>query len=145
MEASVNGAFFSTGQRCTASSRLIVTEGIHDRFVGALVERMQGLNVDDAVKDGTHIGPVVDQKQMQQDVDYIEIGQGEGASLVAGGDRLRLDTEGYYMSPALFSETVASMRINKEEVARIVLRENAAGVPKGRGRMGFSGFSLMSP
>ena len=65
VECAANGAFFSTGQRCTASSRLIVTEGIHDRFVGALIERMQGLNVDDALKDGTHIGPVVDQKQLR--------------------------------------------------------------------------------
>src|SRR5690606_2685767 len=60
VESAVNGAYFSTGQRCTASSRLIVTEGIHDQFVAALTERIRGLVVDDALKEGTHIGPVVD-------------------------------------------------------------------------------------
>src|SRR5882724_7108244 len=64
-EAAVNGAFFSTGQRCTASSRLIVTQGIHDRFVEALTEKLKGLNVDNAMKSGTHIGPVVDAKQLK--------------------------------------------------------------------------------
>ena len=80
----VNGAFFSTGQRCTASSRLIVTGGIHDRFVGALSERLKGLVVDDAVKSGTQIGPVVDQNQLDQDLSYIRLGREEGAKLVFG-------------------------------------------------------------
>lgn len=65
MECAVNGAFFSTGQRCTASSRLIVTEGIHDRFVDAVKERMKDLVVDNALKKGTHIGPAVDQSQFE--------------------------------------------------------------------------------
>jgi aldehyde dehydrogenase (NAD+) len=86
VECAVNGAFFSTGQRCTASSRIIVTEGIHDRFVEALKERMNGLVVDDALKSGTHIGPVVDQNQLDQDLSYIKIGQDEGATLAAGGE-----------------------------------------------------------
>jgi aldehyde dehydrogenase (NAD+) len=116
VECAANGAFFSTGQRCTASSRLIVTEGIHDRFVGALVERMQGLNVDDAVKEGTQIGPVVDQKQLDQDIDYIGIGRGEGASLAWGGERLNRATPGFYLQPALFTETTSDMRINREEI-----------------------------
>lgn len=84
VECAVNSAFFSTGQRCTASSRLIVTDGIHDRFVTALQERMQGLVIDDALKAGTHVGPVVDQSQLDQDMKYISIGQVEGAKLVAG-------------------------------------------------------------
>src|ERR671920_985509 len=82
----VQGAYYSTGQRCTASSRLIVTEGIHDRFIEAVQERMGGLVVDDALKAGTHIGPVVDQGQLDQDLKYIRIGQEEGAKLVAGGE-----------------------------------------------------------
>jgi acyl-CoA reductase-like NAD-dependent aldehyde dehydrogenase len=116
VELSVQSAFYSTGQRCTASSRLIVTEGIYPKFIEAMKARMARIKVGDALAQGTDIGPVSSESQLRQDLDYIEIGQGEGASLVAGGDRLRLDTEGYYMSPALFSESVASMRINKEEI-----------------------------
>lgn len=116
VEACVNGAFFSTGQRCTASSRLVVTEGIHDRFVSALTERLKGLVVDDAVKSGTHIGPVVDQSQFDQDLSYIDIGQKEGARLAWGGERLNRDRPGFYLQPALFTETRADMRINREEI-----------------------------
>jgi aldehyde dehydrogenase (NAD+) len=116
VECAVNGAFFSTGQRCTASSRLVVTEGIHDRFVDAMTARMKSLVVDDALKDGTHIGPVVDQSQFNQDLDYIRIGQGEGAKLQAGGEPLNRETPGFYLSPALFTEVDNSMRIAREEI-----------------------------
>jgi len=116
VECAANGAFFSTGQRCTASSRLIVTQGIHDKFVDALVERIKGLNVDDAVKEGTHIGPVVDATQLKQDEDYIEIGRKEGAKLAWGGERLNRATPGFYLQPALFTETKNDMRINREEI-----------------------------
>ncbi|MGZ5847961.1 MAG: aldehyde dehydrogenase family protein, partial [Ramlibacter sp.] len=117
--AAVNSGFFSTGQRCTASSRLIVTEGIHDRFVAAMAERMKALKVDDARKAGTDIGPVVDDKQLAQDLEYIGIGKGEGAKLVAGGEAVAKNADGapgFYMRPALFTETTAAMRINREEV-----------------------------
>ena len=116
VECAANGAFFSTGQRCTASSRLVVTGGIHDRFIGALVERIKGLNVDDALKEGTHIGPVVDKKQFEQDEKYIGIGRDEGARLAWGGERLNRATPGYYLQPALFTETTNDMRINREEI-----------------------------
>jgi aldehyde dehydrogenase (NAD+) len=112
----INGAYFQAGQRCTASSRLIVTDGIHDRFVAAMVERMKALVIDDALKPGTEIGPVVDERQLSKNFDYVEIGRREGGKLVYGGERLSRDTEGYYMSPALFTETTADMRINREEV-----------------------------
>jgi aldehyde dehydrogenase (NAD+) len=112
----INGAYFQAGQRCTASSRLIVTEAIHDTFVTAMVERMKKLVVDDALKPGTEIGPVVDARQLEKNLDYVGIGQREGAKLIHGGDRVKRDTEGYYMAPALFTETTGSMRINKEEV-----------------------------
>ncbi len=116
VECAANGAFFSTGQRCTASSRLVVTEGIHDRFVDALIERMKGLNVDDAVKEGTHIGPVVDATQLKQDQDYIEIGRKEGAKIAWGGERLNRSTPGFYLQPALLTETTNAMRVNREEI-----------------------------
>jgi aldehyde dehydrogenase (NAD+) len=116
VEAAVNGAFFSTGQRCTASSRLIVTEGIHDKFVTAMTERLKGLVVDDALKAGTHIGPVVDESQLKQDTDYIEIGRQEGAKLAFGGELLKRDTPGFYLQPALFTEATNAMRISREEI-----------------------------
>jgi acyl-CoA reductase-like NAD-dependent aldehyde dehydrogenase len=116
VSVAVNGAYFQTGQRCTASSRLIVTEGIHDRFIDAMVARMKSLVVDDALKPGTEIGPVVDERQLGKDLEYIEIGQKEGARLAYGGERLKRETDGYYMSPAIFTETSAAMRINREEI-----------------------------
>ncbi len=112
----INGAYFQAGQRCTASSRLIVTEGIHDRFVAAMVERMKKLVIDDALKAGTEIGPVVDARQLEKNLSYVGIGKKEGARLAHGGDRVSRATDGYYMEPALFTETTAAMRINKEEV-----------------------------
>ncbi|HET8877014.1 MAG TPA: aldehyde dehydrogenase family protein [Casimicrobiaceae bacterium] len=116
VECAANGAFFSTGQRCTASSRLIVTTGIHDRFVQALTERMKSLVIDDAQKPGTHIGPAVDESQLAQDLRYIDIGRQEGARLVAGGERLGRDAPGFYVAPALFTEVSNDMRIAREEI-----------------------------
>jgi aldehyde dehydrogenase (NAD+) len=116
VECAVNGAFFSTGQRCTASSRLVVTKGIHDKFVAAMVERLKTLTVDNALKKGTHIGPVVDKNQLNQDLFYIEEGKKEGAKLAYGGNQLKRDTAGFYLEPALFTETSNDMRINREEV-----------------------------
>ncbi len=116
VSCAVNGAFFSTGQRCTASSRLVVTEGIHDRFVDAVVERMKSLKVDDALAPGTDIGPVIDEGQLAQDIDYIDIGKKEGARLAWGGQRLNRAKEGYYLQPALFTETTNAMRVSREEI-----------------------------
>jgi alpha-ketoglutaric semialdehyde dehydrogenase len=116
VEVAVNGAYFSTGQRCTASSRLIVTEGIHDRFVAAMTERLKGLQVDDALKAGVHVGPVVDQSQLEQDLRYIKIGQEEGARLSWGGEILNRETPGFYLQPALFTEATNAMRIAREEI-----------------------------
>ena len=116
VNVALQSAFFSTGQRCTAASRLVVTQGIHDRFVAALAEKMKALKVDDALKDGTDIGPVVDEKQLEQDLMYLDIGRKEGAKLAAGGERLKRATDGYYLQPALFTETTPQMRINREEI-----------------------------
>ncbi len=116
VSVAINGAFFQAGQRCTASSRLIVTDGIHDRFVDAMIARMKTLVIDDALKPGTEIGPVVDERQLEKNQQYLEIGREEGARLVHGGERLTRDTEGYYMAPAIFTDTAPEMRINKEEI-----------------------------
>lgn len=116
VEVALNGAFYSTGQRCTASSRLIVTAGIHDRFVQALKERVDGLRVGHALHPDTQIGPVVSEDQLQQDLSYIELGQSEGARLVAGGKTVKRDTRGHYLTPALFTESTNDMRLNQEEI-----------------------------
>ncbi len=115
VNTALNGAFFSTGQRCTASSRLIVTQGIHDRFVAALAERMTALKVGHALEAGTEIGPVVDRTQLDQDLEYISIGQREGARLI-GGQQVQRSTEGFFLAPALFVDTQPAMRINREEI-----------------------------
>jgi alpha-ketoglutaric semialdehyde dehydrogenase len=116
VECAVNGAYFSTGQRCTASSRLIVTEGVYGRFAEALADRMRGLVVDDARKAGVHIGPVVDQSQLDQDLSYVGIGEGEGARLAIGGERLNRAAPGFFMAPALFVDADNAMRISREEI-----------------------------
>ncbi len=116
VNVSIQSAFYSTGQRCTAASRLIVTQGIHDKFIGALSAKMKTLKVDDALKDGTDIGPVVDPSQLEQDLRYIELGKKEGGRLLQGGGKLKRAAEGYYLEPALFVDTTPKMTINREEV-----------------------------
>ena len=113
---SLQSAFFSTGQRCTAASRLIVTDGIHDRFVAALAERMSALRVDHALGGATDIGPVVDARQLAKNLDYIALAQAEGARLVCGGTPLQRASRGFYLAPALFADTTPAMRLNQEEV-----------------------------
>ncbi len=114
--AAVDGAFFSTGQRCTASSRVIVQSKIHDAFVDKTVAALKALKVDHALKDGTQIGPVVDENQLAQDLSYIDVGRHEGAELAWGGELLNRDTKGHYLSPALFVNSTNKMRINREEI-----------------------------
>jgi aldehyde dehydrogenase (NAD+) len=116
VNAAVNGAFFSTGQRCTASSRIVVTAGIHDRFVRAVTERLGSLKVDDALAGGTDIGPVVDGSQLEKDLTYIALGMKEGGTLAFGGERLHRSKEGFYLAPALFTDTTNTMRLNTEEI-----------------------------
>ncbi|TGN98831.1 aldehyde dehydrogenase family protein [Burkholderia sp. BCC1993] len=118
VDCALNGAFYSTGQRCTASSRLVVTAGIHDRFVDALVRRLGTLAIGDARNPSTQMGPVVDASQLRQDLDYIAIGRDEGARLVFGGEAIEeLDGRpGFYLQPTLFTDTRNDMRINREEI-----------------------------
>ena len=116
VELAVQSAFYSTGQRCTASSRLIVTAGIHDKFVEAMAERMRSIKVGHALQAGIDIGPVVSRAQLDQDLGYIDIARNEGARLVAGGSLVTCDTEGYFLAPALFADSTADMRISREEV-----------------------------
>ncbi|MDB5458026.1 MAG: aldehyde dehydrogenase [Caulobacter sp.] len=112
----LDGSYFATGQRCTASSRLIVTDAIHDRFVAALAEKVAALRVGNALDPNTQIGPAVNQEQMEQSYNYIDIATGDGGRLVTGGGRLKLDTPGWYVQPALIADTHRDQRINTEEV-----------------------------
>ena len=116
LNCAIQGSYFSTGQRCTASSRLIVTAGIHDRFVQELSARLPALVVDDARKDGTQIGPVVDDAQLRKNLDYLRIGTGEGAHLACGGETVTRATPGHYLTPALFTAADNDMRIAREEI-----------------------------
>ncbi len=116
VRAALEGAYFATGQRCTASSRLLVETAVHDRFVGALKHAMRAQVVGDARAAGTTIGPVVDERQLEQDLRYLELGQREGGRLVEGGATITRDRPGYYLTPALLTETTNAQRINQEEV-----------------------------
>lgn len=116
VELAVQSAFYSTGQRCTASSRLIVTAGIYDKFIEAMAERMKSIKVGNALEKGVDIGPVVSESQLNQDLSYIEIGKEEGARLVCGGERVKCEKDGYYLAPTLFADSTADMRISREEI-----------------------------
>ncbi|MEP5762312.1 MAG: aldehyde dehydrogenase family protein [Litoreibacter sp.] len=116
VRCAVDGAFFSTGQRCTASSRLIVSAAIHDRFVSAVAERVSDLKVGHALEEKTDIGPVIDATQLAKNLEHIDDARAQGGVLRAGGDVLTGSTEGFFLQPALFTETSPGMRINTEEV-----------------------------
>jgi acyl-CoA reductase-like NAD-dependent aldehyde dehydrogenase len=115
VEACANGAYFSTGQRCTASSRLIVTRGVHDEFVARLSARIESMRVGHALDDRTVIGPVVDTVQLQQDRDYLRIAAEEGGTVI-GGELIERETTGHFLAPALVLGTDNNMTINRDEV-----------------------------
>jgi len=102
VDCAVQGAYFSTGQRCTASSRLIVESTVHDAFVSRVRHRLAALKIGHALAQGTDIGPVVDRQQLERNLAAIESATAEGAEHMGGGERLNRATAGYYMSPALF-------------------------------------------
>jgi acyl-CoA reductase-like NAD-dependent aldehyde dehydrogenase len=115
VNACLNGAFYSTGQRCTASSRLIVQAGIHDAFVERLVGAMQALRVGPALDPASQIGPVVSAAQLQGNLDYVALARAEGCD-VAGGERIDGPTEGFFQRPALFLRATNAMRVAREEI-----------------------------
>ena len=114
--AALGGAFGGTGQKCTASSRLIVHSAVHDEFVERLAAGAAAMVVDNALKDGTQIGPVVSQNQLDENMAYMELAKSEGGEIICGGDRVSRDTDGYYMTPAVVAGTSNDWRINKEEM-----------------------------
>lgn len=116
VSCAVNGAFGGTGQKCTASSRLIVHEAIHDVFVEKLVAATKKLKVGHALEEGVQMGPVVSQEQLDANLKYVEIGKSEGAEILCGGQRLQLKHNGYYMAPTVFAGSTNQMQINREEM-----------------------------
>ena len=112
----LGGAFGGTGQKCTASSRLIVHEKIHDEFVEKLSKATSSMVVDHALKDGTQLGPVVSETQLNENMAYIDLAKREGGEILCGGERVSRETEGYYMTPALVANTRNEWRINREEM-----------------------------
>src|SRR6188472_711719 len=119
----VNAAFFSTGQRCTATSRVIVEEPIVERFTAALVERTRALKVGNGLEAGIEIGPSIDDKQLATVLEYVGVGQTEGARVACGGARLSdaAHSRGYFSSPAVLTDVVPSMRVAQEEIFGPVL------------------------
>ena len=123
VENVVNGAFASTGQKCTATSRAIVEEAVYDRFLEALVERTRKLKVGNGLEPGVDIGPVIDQAQLATDLDYIEIGRREAGPPLIGGNRLRGGAydKGFFLEPTIFAGVKPEMTIAQEEIFGPVL------------------------
>lgn len=116
VEATIAGSFSGAGQKCTASSRLVVMDKVHDAYVDALIKRMSQLKVGHALEDGVFMGPVVDGNQLNANLSWIEKAKQSGGELAFGGERLALAHEGFYMSPTLFINTQNSWEVNQEEV-----------------------------
>jgi aldehyde dehydrogenase (NAD+) len=123
VENTVNAAFFSTGQKCTATSRAIVEDTIYDRFLDAVVERTRRLKVGDGMQSGVDIGPCVDQAQLDTVLRYIEIGQRESGAPKIGGRRLTEGdlAKGYFVEPTVFADVTPEMTIAREEIFGPVL------------------------
>ncbi len=112
----LGGAFGGTGQKCTASSRLVVHANIHDAFVEKLVAGAQAMKVGHALEEGVQMGPVVSQQQLNENLAYVDLGKSEGAELACGGAGLDMPHDGFYMSPGVFLNTTNDMAINREEM-----------------------------
>jgi aldehyde dehydrogenase (NAD+) len=110
------GAYSGTGQKCTASSRLIVEDSVHDAFVDKLRAKLESVQVGHALEEGVDMGPVASQVQLDENLAWIDRGVKEGATLLFGGEALERDTPGYYMAPALFVDSDNDMAINREEL-----------------------------
>jgi alpha-ketoglutaric semialdehyde dehydrogenase len=123
VENTVNAAFFSTGQKCTATSRVIVEEPIYDRFLDALVERTKKLKVGNGMEPGVDIGPAIDEKQLETNITYCELGAKEAGPAKVGGQRLKGGAydKGYFFEPTIFAGVETQMRIAQEEIFGPVL------------------------
>ena len=112
----VNGAYGGTGQKCTASSRIIVHDAVHDQFVDKMLAATNALQVGHALQEGTQIGPVVSDTQLAENLDYVALAKSEGGEILCGGERLSLAHDGFYMAPCLVAGTQNGWRVNREEM-----------------------------
>jgi aldehyde dehydrogenase (NAD+) len=119
VRATVAGAFFNAGQVCSAATRVVVEDCVHDAFVSRLTDRIKSLRVGDPLADGTTMGPVISRGAMEGILNYIDIGKKEGATVATGGNRH--GNQGYFVAPTLFVDADAEMRIVQEEIFGPVL------------------------
>jgi len=118
LEGALWGAFGTTGQRCTATSRIIVQKGVYREFHERLVERAKKLKVGSGLDETVQMGPAINQKQLETDLSYVDVGKNEGAKLVCGGNRLDKGEHhyGFFMEPTVFIDVDPKMRIAQEEI-----------------------------
>ena len=123
LEGVLWGAFGTTGQRCTATSRLVLQDGIHDELLSRLVDRARSLKLGDGRKEGTDVGPLINQGAVEKVQRYVDIGQEEGADLLCGGRRPtgKGVDNGYFFEPTIFARVRAGMRLEQEEIFGPVL------------------------
>jgi acyl-CoA reductase-like NAD-dependent aldehyde dehydrogenase len=118
IEGAVWGGFGTTGQRCTAASRVAVQKGVYRKFVDKFVERVKALRVGDGLDPSTQMGPCINEQQLQTVMGYVDIGEAEGARLATGGHRLQggVYARGWFHEPTVFADCNAAMRICQEEI-----------------------------
>lgn len=123
LEGALWGAFGTTGQRCTATSRLILQSKIHDKFLGMLLEKTKALKLGDGRKNGTDVGPLIHEQSLQNVESYVDIGHGEGADLLCGGRRAKGHglEHGFFYEPTIFARVESNYRIAQEEIFGPVL------------------------
>ena len=112
----VAGGYSGTGQKCTASSRLLVHKSVHDTFVARLMTALEAIKIGHALHEGTQMGPVVSAGQLDENLGWIAKARKDGAEIATGGERLTLEHEGHYMSPGLLVGTTNDMALNREEM-----------------------------
>jgi alpha-ketoglutaric semialdehyde dehydrogenase len=118
IEGGLWGAFGTTGQRCTATSRIIVQKGVYSQFIDHFVARAKKIRVGNGLDETVEMGPAINEKQLNSDLNYIDIGRNEGAKLVTGGNRLEQGElkHGYFLEPTIFIDVDPKMRIAQEEI-----------------------------
>jgi aldehyde dehydrogenase (NAD+) len=118
LDGAIWGAFGTTGQRCTATSRILVQKGVYREFRDRLIERAKALRVGNGLDAGTELGPLINKAQLQKVMEYVEIGRNEGAKIVAGGHRLEKAAfaKGWFHEPTIFADCAPAMRIAQEEI-----------------------------
>ena len=114
--AAIKGSYNAAGQKCTSSSRLIVTPGIYDEFLQKMQVEMKKLTVGNALDTNSQIGPAISQTQLNQNLSYVKLAKQEGATHVYGGEVLNKDTKGFFFTPALFTNGDSKMKFNQEEI-----------------------------